>query len=54
MEDVKAAADKFVQPDNMVWVVVGDREKIEDDVRALEFGELMFLDEDGNPVDAGN
>jgi hypothetical protein len=30
--------------------VVGDRRKIEDEVRALEFGEVTFLDEDGKPL----
>jgi hypothetical protein len=34
-----------------VWIIVGDRRKIEEDVRALEFGEVAFLDEDGNPLD---
>jgi len=39
-----------VNPDNVVWVVVGDRAKIEASVRALGLGELKFLDADGNPV----
>jgi zinc protease len=49
--EVAKAAEDYVQPDRLVWVVVGDREKIEDEVRALEFGEVAFLDVDGNPVD---
>ncbi|MCX8108666.1 MAG: insulinase family protein, partial [Verrucomicrobiae bacterium] len=43
-EDVARAAKTLVQPDKLVWVIVGDREKIEDDVRKLGFGELKFLD----------
>ncbi len=50
-EDVRAAADKIVHPDQLVWVVVGDRAKIEAGVRALGFGEVRFLDADGNPVE---
>jgi zinc protease len=50
LPDVTEAADKYVRPDNLVWVVVGDRRKIEDEVRALEFGEVTFLDEDGKPL----
>ena len=50
LEEISEAADKFVTPDNMVWVVVGDREKIEQEVRSLEYGEITFLDEDGKPL----
>jgi len=48
--DVTDAAKTAVNPDNVVWVVVGDRAKIEASVRALGFGELKFLDADGNPL----
>ena len=30
------------------WVVVGDRDEIESRIRELEFGEITFLDQDGN------
>ena len=51
LDDINEAARKYVQPDKLVWIVVGDREKIEADVRALEFGEIGLLDVDGNPVE---
>jgi len=51
LSEVSAAAKEHLHPDNLVWVIVGDREKIEDEIRALEFGEVRFLDENGNPVD---
>ncbi len=51
IEDVREAAEDYVHPDNLVWIIVGDRAKIEDEVRALEFGELSFLDVDGNLVE---
>lgn len=48
--DVTDAAKTAVNPDNVVWVVVGDRVKIEASIRELGLGELKFLDADGNPL----
>jgi len=45
--DISDIARKVVRPDNLVWVVVGDRRKIETDVRELGFGKLHFIDADG-------
>lgn len=50
LADVTAAAKKVVRPENLVWVVVGDRAKIEAGVRELNFGELRVIDAEGNPV----
>jgi zinc protease len=47
---VTEAAKIVVHPDNLVWVVVGDRSKIEAGIRSLNFGEVQFLDSDGNPI----
>jgi len=33
----------------MVWVVVGDRAKIEAGIRGLNLGEIHLIDADGNP-----
>ena len=49
-DDLAAAAKTVVQPDHLVWVVVGDRAKIEAGVRELNLGEVRFLDADGKPV----
>lgn len=48
--EVSAAAKKVVHPENLVWVVVGDRAKIEAGVRELNFGEVRVIDAEGNPV----
>jgi zinc protease len=48
--DVSGAARETVQPDKLVWVVVGDRAKIESGIRELNLGPLSFLDADGKPV----
>jgi len=49
-DDLTAAARTVVQPDHLVWVVVGDRRKVEAGIRELNFGEVRFLDADGKPV----
>lgn len=48
LEQMKAAANKALTPDQIVWVVVGDRSKIESDIRTANFGEVHFIDSDGN------
>ncbi len=48
--DVNAAAKTIVHPDNLIWVVVGDRSKIEAGVKELNLGELRFLSPDGKPI----
>ena len=50
ISDIEAAAKRVVRPDNLVWVVVGDRSKIEAGVRELNLGEVKFLDADGQPI----
>lgn len=44
------AAAKFVQPDDLVWLVIGDLRKIEAGVRELGWGEVTVLDVNGVPV----
>ena len=48
--DVAEAAKIIVHPDNLIWVVVGDRSKIEAGVKELNLGELRFLSPDGKPL----
>jgi zinc protease len=50
VSDIEAIAKRVVQPDHLVWVVVGDRAKIEAGVRELNLGEVKFLDADGKPM----
>ena len=44
------AANSTIRPDSLVWVVAGDRAKIEAGIRQLGLGEVKFLDADGNPI----
>jgi zinc protease len=43
-------AKKFILPDHLVWVVVGDMNKVEAGIRELNLGEIHKIDADGNPV----
>jgi zinc protease len=43
-------AKKYILPDHLVWVVVGDMSKVEAGVRELNIGEVQKIDADGNPV----
>jgi zinc protease len=47
LADVQQVAEKLVHPKNLVWVVVGDRAKIEKDIRGLGFGDIHLIDTDG-------
>ncbi|RPE80241.1 M16 family metallopeptidase [Vulcaniibacterium tengchongense] len=48
-EQVKRAA-ATLDPNALTWVVVGDLERIEQPIRALDLGEVQVLDADGKPA----
>jgi len=50
LSEVSASAKEIIHPDNLVWVVVGDRAKIEAGVRELGYGEIRLIDSEGNPM----
>jgi zinc protease len=50
VDEVEKAAKQVVHPEQLVWVVVGDRSKIESGIRELGWGEVQLLDADGNPA----
>jgi zinc protease len=43
-------AKKFILPDHLVWVIVGDMNKVEAGIRELNLGEIHKIDADGNAV----
>lgn len=45
------AAKSALHPDNMIWVVVGDRAVIEEGIREQGFGPIFIIDADGNIVE---
>ena len=48
--DANGAAKSVLQPDRLVWVVVGDAQKIESGIKELGFGAVARLDADGRPA----
>ncbi len=45
--EVDAAAKEIVKPDNLIWIVVGDRAKIETGVKELGLGEFHAMSPEG-------
>jgi zinc protease len=45
--DVQAAAKTIVHPDNVIWIIVGDRAKIEPGIHELNLGEVKILSPQG-------
>jgi zinc protease len=48
--DMAPAAKVAIQPDKLVWLIVGDRAKIEAGIRELGLGDIRLIDADGKPV----
>jgi zinc protease len=49
-DNANEIAKKYILPDHLIWVVVGDMSKVEAGVRELNLGEVHKIDADGNPV----
>ncbi|WP_193162635.1 M16 family metallopeptidase [Microbulbifer hainanensis] len=52
LASVRTMAQETVKPDQFIWVVVGDKQKIVDGIRDLDIGPINEIDADGNPVSA--
>ncbi len=50
LDDVGRAAARVLHPEALVWVVVGDRARIEPRIRELDYGEIRVVDGDGHVV----
>jgi zinc protease len=50
LADIESIEKRVLQPDHLVWVVIGDRSKIEAGVRELGLGEIHLLTADGEPM----
>ena len=46
---INAAGKQFVTPSQLVWVIIGDRAKIEAGIKELKIGDVQILDADGRP-----
>ena len=51
-EQVARTAAQFVTPGKLVWVVIGDRAKVEAGLRALGLGDVHLVTAEGKPIAA--
>jgi zinc protease len=51
LDDVSEQAERVLDPNGLIWVVVGDRARIEEDIKALDLGEVRYLDANGKEID---
>ena len=50
VQSLTSVANEVVHPDRLIWVIVGDRSKIEPGIRELKLGEIRLIDSDGKPI----
>ena len=48
VEQLNAAAQRVIQPEGVIWVIVGDKASIEEGLRGLNLGPVYEIDADGN------
>lgn len=51
LKQVNDSAKTYITPDNMVWLVVGERSQIEQKIRDLNIGKVVLIDEEGKLID---
>ena len=49
LDDMNGAAQKTLKPENLIWVVVGDKSKIEEGIKSLGY-DIFNSDADGNII----
>ena len=52
VDNIKEVAGNLIHPDRLVWVVVGDKSKIEAGIKELGY-EINEIDSDGKPIQVG-
>ncbi|MEO6582890.1 MAG: insulinase family protein, partial [Ferruginibacter sp.] len=48
--DIQKSAMKIIRPDNLTWLIVGDRQKIEQGIKELNLGTIKYMDAEGNVI----
>jgi zinc protease len=51
IEKIREAAQRYIRPEHMLLVVVGDAAKVESGVRELDFGPIVHVDKEGEPLE---
>lgn len=47
---LEAAGRKYVKPGELIWLIIGDLAKVEKGIRDLNYGEVIKLNADGEPI----
>ncbi|MDQ3392512.1 MAG: insulinase family protein [Bacteroidota bacterium] len=50
LANILESSKEVVKPKNLTWVVVGDRKKIEEGIKNLKYGEIVYIDVNGNVI----
>ena len=50
LDEHKILAQKYINPDKMIYLIVGDKATQMDKLKDLGFGDPILLDKDGNKV----
>ncbi len=50
--ELDAAARRYIRPDEVTWIIVGDLRQVEAGIRDLNLGTVVHIDGDGHPLDA--
>ena len=48
LSEIHTSSKNTIKPDEITWMVVGDRSKIEEEIKAIGLGEVILIDSDGN------
>ena len=51
IDAIQSAAKATIHPKKLLWLIVGDRAQIEEDVRSLDLGDVEVWDESGKRLD---
>jgi zinc protease len=51
LANITDVAKRTLKPENLIWVIVGDRKKIEAGIRELNYGEVKMLDVNGKTIE---
>jgi len=43
VDDLNEAADEVIHPQSLTWMIVGDLEKIEQEIREMDLGEVKVI-----------
>ena len=54
IEKIREAAQRYIRPQHMLLVVVGDAAKVEPGIRELDFGPIVHVDKEGEPLEDDN